>query len=515
MHAATIDTPRLRLRPCTPGDTPALHALWTDPDVRRHLWDDELITRERAAATVAAGVASFADVGYGLWVAVPRDADRLVGFCGLRIAAASDEAELVYGIAPDRWRHGLATEAVRAVLAHAFGTLALARVVGETDPPNAASLRVMEKAGMRRETRGGAVVRFVATREEWETGARRSVAERLRQQAHWCERLGSPLYATLIDRAADDVEAAGPCWTVLAGHEDDPPGAALPLRFVGAVHRLVLDGDAPALAQHYPSAGGDAGEGDAWPAFRATVARYAGVLRDRIDAPVQTNEVGRSAALVGGFLLVAQESRLPLRVLEIGASAGLNLRWDHYRYDATGATWGPRDSPVRLAGITGQPPFTTAAHVVERAGCDRMPLDPGDARDRLTLLSYVWPDQRARIALLRAALDVAARVPVRVDAADATAWLAPRLATVRPGVATVVFHSVVRQYLGDAEATRLESLLAEAGARASTAAPLAWLRMEPGQSAMDVRLTTWPGGSERLVATAGAHGSPVRWRYSS
>jgi len=513
MDAATIDTPRLRLRPCTADDTPALHALWTDPDVRRHLWDDVVIPAERAAATVAAGVASFAERGYGLWVVVPRDAERLVGFCGLRTAGG--DVELVYGITPDHWRCGLATEAVRAVLAHAFGTLGLARVLGATDASNAASVRVMEKAGMTREPGDGTLVRFVATRAAWDAAARRTVAERLREQAQWCDRLGSRLYTRLLERAAHDVEAGGPCWTVLEGHADDPPGSALALRFLGAVHRLVLDGDAAALAPHYPSAGGDADEGDAWPAFRAAVARHVDVLRNRIDAPVQTNEVGRSAALVGGFLLVARETRLPLRVLEVGASAGLNLRWDQYRYDATDATWGPRDSPVRLAGIAGQPPFATAARVVERAGCDRMPLDPGATHDRLTLLSYVWPDQRARIALLRAALDVAARVPVRVDAADATTWLAPRLATPRAGVATVVFHSIVRQYLGDVEATRLESLLADAGARASGDAPLAWLRMEPGRSAMEVRLTTWPDGGERLLATAGAHGRPVRWRYSS
>src|SRR5262245_1619139 len=138
MRAATIDTPRLRLRPCTADDAPALHALWTEPDVRRHLWDGEVISPERAAATGGAGVGSSADVGYGLWAVVPREAERLVGFCGLR--ASGDDVEVVYGIAPSRWRHGLATEAVRAVLAHAFGTLGLARVVGETDPPNAASL---------------------------------------------------------------------------------------------------------------------------------------------------------------------------------------------------------------------------------------------------------------------------------------------------------------------------------------------------------------------------------------
>src|SRR5437763_1647753 len=80
--------------------------------------------------------------------------------------------------------------------------------------------------------------------------------------------------AELLSRAADDVEAGGPCWEALAGHERDPIGSVLALRFVAAVHRLVLRGAVPALAQHYPSAGGEAG-GDAWPDFRAAVAAHA------------------------------------------------------------------------------------------------------------------------------------------------------------------------------------------------------------------------------------------------
>jgi RimJ/RimL family protein N-acetyltransferase len=164
----TIDTSRLRLRPCTADDAGALHRLWTHPDVRRHLWDDEVISPARARATLAAGIASFADAGYGLWAVLPRDGDALIGFCGLRRVPATGDVELVYGLAPERWRGGLATEAVVAVLDFAFTVLGLARVIGMTDPPNGASMRVMEKAGMQRDADPDpAVVRYVAQRGAW------------------------------------------------------------------------------------------------------------------------------------------------------------------------------------------------------------------------------------------------------------------------------------------------------------------------------------------------------------
>ena len=130
----------------------------------------------------------------------------------------------------------------------------------------------------------------------------------------------------MLEQAAADVEAGGPGWAVLEGHEGDPAGSALALRFLGAVHRLVLEGRAPALARHYPSAGGEAGLEGAWAAFRDTLEQHGDTLRALVHRPCQTNEVGRAAALFGGFLLVARETSLPLRLLELGASAGLNLR---------------------------------------------------------------------------------------------------------------------------------------------------------------------------------------------
>src|SRR5689334_5006010 len=172
-----------------------------------------------------------------------------------------------------------------------------------------------------------------------------SIPERLRWQGEWCVRLGSPMYGDLLERAAADCERGGPCAALLEGHEDDPLGSALPLRFLGAVHRLVLSGRAPQLAAFYPSAGGDRVDaGERWAAFLGTLEHRADAVRELTEHGVQTNEVGRAVALLGGFLLIGQETRLPLRLLEIGTSAGLNLRFDRYRYEWEDTVFGDPSS---------------------------------------------------------------------------------------------------------------------------------------------------------------------------
>jgi hypothetical protein len=325
--------------------------------------------------------------------------------------------------------------------------------------------------------------------------------------------LGSELYGELLDCAAVDLEAGGVTWRVLEGREADPPGSARALRFLGTVHRLALEGRAPELAALYPSCGGEALGAGLWPAFVRTVEAHQAELRELATRPVQTNEVGRSTALVGGFLEVARRTELPLRILELGASAGLNLRWDHFRFEARGATWGEPGSPVRLCDFNTDtpPPFDTGAMVVERAGCDARPIDPATDEGRITLMSYVWPDQTHRLRLLRGALVVAERVPARVDRADAVDWLSSGLETVGEGAATVVFHSILLPYLSEDARAHLRELMHEAGERATASAPIAWLRMEPAGEVANVHLTLWPGGDERLVATAGYHGRAVRW----
>ncbi len=343
--------------------------------------------------------------------------------------------------------------------------------------------------------------------------AREQVAGRLRRQAGACERLGSPLSGLLLRAAAEDVAAGGPTWAVLAphagGHRDD----ALGLRLLAAVHRLVLERRAPALAVHYPSVGGTAGPQGAGAAFLAAVADHAAALRDLVARPCQTNEVARAAALLGGFLTVARATRLPLRVLEIGASGGLLLRWDRYRYTAPGWSWGPADSGLTLDGLFTRPPAPDppAVPVAERRGCDPTPVDVGTQEGRTTLTASVWPDQTDRLARLRQALAVAAAVPAAVDREGVATWLPARLADPVPGTATVVYQSIVEQYLDDDQRAARTAALDAAGARATAAAPLAWLRFEPIPGTPDfvVDLRTWPGGTTARMATATPHGAAV------
>jgi len=221
-----------------------------------------------------------------------------------------------------------------------------------------------------------------------------SLAERLREQAGGCRLGGSPLYALLLERSAADLDAGRPVRTVLEGRDVEPAGSAVALRLMAAVHRLVLTGGAPGLARWFPSVGGrfEPGRDDAraWRAFRDALASNAGRLQRDVLRPCQTNEVGRSAALLGGFLRVAAHTGLALRLLELGSSAGLNLRWDRYRYLGRTGSWGDPSSPVRLRGAFGRaaPPLSPPVEevrVAERAGCDLHPLDPSDAADRLSL----------------------------------------------------------------------------------------------------------------------------------
>jgi hypothetical protein len=339
--------------------------------------------------------------------------------------------------------------------------------------------------------------------------AEQAIAGKLRWQADACRMIGSPLYAAVLESAAEDVEAHGPTWEILRGHEDDPEFSVLGLRLLGAVNRRVLTGREPALAEAY--AGGDGAA--AWVALREALAGNVAELRSSLERPVQTNEVGRGAALLFGFLAVAGETGLPLRLLEVGASAGLNLRWDRFRYEADGFSWGPPESPVRLAfeleGKAPAPDLPTSVEVASRQGCDASPIDPTTADGELTLLSYIWPDQGERIARMRAALEVAREAPVSLDREPAAAWARRMLSETVPGVATVIYHSIVSQYLDDDERAALFEGIEEAGARATEKDPLAWLRMEPVDDRATVKLTLWPGGETRLVARAGYHGNPV------
>lgn len=337
-----------------------------------------------------------------------------------------------------------------------------------------------------------------------------TLASALQRQADACAALGSKQYADLVAALRVDAEQGGLTDELLAHRPEDPLRDALVLRLLGAVHRIVLSGRSPALAARYRSAGGD---GAPIPVsdFLETVSANRAEVEDALGQTVQTNEVGRCAALLPAFAEISRRTQLPLNMLEVGASAGLLSNWDRYSYDCFGSTYGPPKSAVRLTDRWDDPfDLHCPTSVIARASCDIAPLDVLDEPTRLRLLSFVWPDQSARFELLSRALEVARTHPPHVDSGDAAEWLAPRLAGRPTKCATIVFHSIVWQYLPRATKDAMRATLASEGSQANADRPSAWIRMEPAGPVADVRITYWPGGIEHRIAETTYHGMNVR-----
>lgn len=325
------------------------------------------------------------------------------------------------------------------------------------------------------------------------------------------------MYAELLEGLADDLEAGGATARVLRGHEDDPGPSGLALRLAGSIHRLVLAGAAPELAAYYPTAGGTWTAGGV-AAILDLLDRRGDELRPWLDRAPQTNEVGRSAALLGGLLRLVDRWPLPVRLFEIGASGGLNLLADRFRYtDDAGGRWGERSSPVLLDHAwQGEPlPLRAQLRIVERGGCDVSPVDVATDEGRLTLTAYVWPDMTERHARLAGAIELARQEPALVGRADAASYV-DGLELV-DGHLAVVWHSVMWQYVPDKQQERVTARLAALGAATDGAAPLVHLFAEPTRRTPEERhrfwvvAEAWPGGDKRFLAQMAPHGIPVTW----
>ena len=340
------------------------------------------------------------------------------------------------------------------------------------------------------------------------------------RQVEWCAAGASPFSARVLALSRRWLAGEPEALATLAGVDADPLAAAVSLRWLGALHHLALFGREP-WAGLWPPAPGPAGDKALLQALaRAWHDERPHVLRALARAP-QTNEVMRSAALLPGLLHVAARLRRPLQLAEIGASAGLNLWCDQFHHAPAGGAWRWGDAASALTLATAwsgpPPPLSAPLHITRRAGCDTAPLDllqPGEA---LRLASFVWADQRERLARLQAA--VAAVAPRLAQAGPlhaqrAAHFVRAQLTQRRTGEAFVLMHSVVWQYIAADEQADIAAQMQAAGAQATADAPLAWLRFEPPrpQLAVDLRCTTWPGGVDELLAEAHPHGSAVHWR---
>lgn len=332
-----------------------------------------------------------------------------------------------------------------------------------------------------------------------------TIRQTFRQQAEDCAAMGSPLMARLMSGLADHLHPGTPVADhilSLTGHEATR-AHALPLRLAGGLHALVLTGDDPDLASAYASGA------DPTPAALAAISRHPAFLFDWLKSPPQTNEVRRSTALIAAAHWLTARYGLPLILSELGASAGLNLLFDHYTLRIGAQSFGPADPALTLTpDWTGALPPQARPTILDRRGVDLNPLDP--QTDRLRLLAYLWHDQPDRIARTRTALDLATQARPQIDRADAADWLETRLATPRPGALHLIFHTVAWQYFPPATQARALAAMQSAGATT----PVARLSMEadgttPGAA---LTLTLWPGGETIPLGRADFHGRWIDWQ---
>lgn len=340
------------------------------------------------------------------------------------------------------------------------------------------------------------------------------IRSQLARESRRCALSGSPMYAHLLELVAHNVAAGGTAATILGkgGNSDlGPPGA----RFLAGLHELVLSGVAEELAAYYPSAGGDWRHPGLEDALGAALTRFRGALEASMDRPIQANEVGRAAALLAGFHLAHRLSGLPLRLLELGSSAGLNLWWDCFFFAGSDWHWGDPQSPVGLTKHfeSGSPVLIPdRIEIAGRLGCDRKPLRCGLDSDLVRMKSFIWADQaRYRFGLLEAAWRLAAAREFLVEQANAREWLAAQELLV-PRTATVLFHSIFWEYLPCQDQEAIQETVRQAGESATKTSPLVWLRLEPlgPKRTPSVWVTMWPQGLDTELARCRFDGSGVR-----
>lgn len=343
-----------------------------------------------------------------------------------------------------------------------------------------------------------------------------SVAEHFEKQAAGSEQIGSPFIAALCRLLAERLDRSTMLGRWILDWSGDPGADALALRACGALHALARSGRVPELTEAYPPAPFERER--MWSAIQAALPSHDAFLTGWLDSPPQTNEVARSSMILGAALTAASITGLPLVLLEIGASAGLNLGFDQYRYELGGGrAWGPADAPLVISceGRGDLPPWDAQLQVVGRRGCDRNPLDPASEADAARLMSYIWPDQPHRLARTEAALKLAAASGRKAERSDAAAWVEQQLGQpAAPGTCRFIFHTVVWQYLPADVQARIEAALAAAGAEATPDTPLAHFSFEPDGQPLSgaMTLTLWPGERVIPLGRADFHGRWVEWQ---
>lgn len=341
---------------------------------------------------------------------------------------------------------------------------------------------------------------------------RDTLAEEIRRWSAHVATDGSPLYGRIASAVAEDPDLLD----VVAESRRNQP---VPLLFLAAVHYTLAAAPDHALARWYPTVSGSAiSADDPAEALRDFVLHHRGTITDLVRTrSVQTNEVGRCALLLPAFGIVARRSERPLAIIEIGCSAGLNLRFDDYRVDYVGpdgdVSAGRLDSPVVLTcAMRGRrPPLPDAGmEIGSRLGIDLRPLYVADPADAAWVRALVWPDQPERHRRLGQAMRLLVEDPPALIAGDALIDLPAVVGRVPAEHAVCVVTSHVMNQLSPNARDELDSVFERlGGTRPIWRISNEWLHTDTPQ----LELAEYRGDHHRheLLARVDKHGAWIDW----
>ena len=325
-------------------------------------------------------------------------------------------------------------------------------------------------------------------------------------------RNSSPLYQQLSLAIAKDPEMLA-----LVAHCRE--GERVPNLFFAAVHYLLLNGAKHPLYLCYKSiAGSRVKAEDPYPIFRSFCLDYGDEIRKLIATrTVQTNEVTRCATLMPAFVLVSHKSQgRPLYLVDIGASAGLNLLWDRYGYEyGAGLRCGDINSPVQIKCAvtrTGVPPLSnTFPKISARVGIDINPIDVRDPEAVLWLRALIWPEHEKRAELLERAVQIVRRDPPTVIRGDGVEVFSDIIGAVPDD--SVLCMMRIFTPLPAVSRNRLSSLISEYG----TKRDIFLISARPhGRDDSELHLVSIVNGirTEECVAYFQNHGAWMEWLHT-
>lgn len=327
-----------------------------------------------------------------------------------------------------------------------------------------------------------------------------------------------PLYTHLCKRIAEDRE-------LLRVAAQTEPGQPPPNMLLGAAHFLLLSGYAHPLARYYASCSPNAlvPDADTWPLFRGFCLENQDKLLEILAARrTQTNEVGRSALLLPAFAEAAVRfPKASWYMIEIGASAGINLNWDAYAY-----RYGPGNT-IPEAFVTGVPlvlqsnnsagstlpqidlPMLSRSMAM-RSGIESHPINLHNAEDQLWLQALIFPNKTARMENLEKAIQIAQIRAPPVRQGDSLALLPDLITNTPADMIPLIFHSFVRYQFNESQKQKFDDVLRTAGQnRTIVHIALEWT----GTANPTIERTIYSNGSPQHnhLATCQPHGEWLAW----